>query len=466
MDKRILTISIFGVLATIAIATAGFLWAAELPAPQKNGDLMKELATMAGVLGDSLAQNDLAPHHGKLGDGPMAPMPGPMMGKMMGPMGSPVRFEYIPTVGAVFTIPVGFALADHPAPPDGAPGMKGAGDDEKDLWEKHSHMRTAPQAMRDRMRGAWRGNGTADLGDEIGNAVEEALDQVREHLEGLGGDVETEVSEALKGADFGIAVAGNRIDSEVGPELDRARHHVHREFEEGRISQEELDRAMEGIDQADHAIRESVPRALAAVGPAIHAAVPMIVRAANDPFRGDRRIRPAALEPYSQEKVEKLRRVLIETVAKYGNHLQHLGDSERILLIAEAPGGPMGKRMMMSGNKEDIARLDKMKAEKQAKEKEADSKIAADKDGKAKDSAEADKDKDKDKEKNKDKEKERREERRIVIRRGPGGPMVMAGFGPGMMGPIDHYLISIKKSDVAKETTFDDLTSKVTEQRY
>jgi hypothetical protein len=97
------------------------------PSPDTRAARDKELQTMSKVIEDSLNQSGLGDWYG--GGGVFDGLAGsPFEGK--------IRCDYYPTVGAIFRIPVNFALTEPVVPKKDEPKKTPAG--EQDLWEKNA----------------------------------------------------------------------------------------------------------------------------------------------------------------------------------------------------------------------------------------------------------------------------------------------------------------------------------------
>lgn len=113
-------------LHAVVVLSMGFLGGAcaanaQEALPIGPGDRDKQIQTLARVLEESLNLN------GPAGWVSQSIMPSPFE--------RPIKAQYIPSVGAVFTIPVGFSIVDHSA---GKSDADSADEDPgRDLWDKH-----------------------------------------------------------------------------------------------------------------------------------------------------------------------------------------------------------------------------------------------------------------------------------------------------------------------------------------
>jgi len=199
-------------MAAVALAWVG----AAPPAEDKDPSAVsrergKELRTMASVLTEVLSREDLDAGWAGLSTG----VPSPFEQQR-------IKSEYIPTVGAIFTIPVGFPLVDHAKKaPEKAKGKESEEKKDVDLWIKH-----------------WEG----------------------------------------------------RPESAAAPGAPGA----------------------STASPASQAYTYTIVRNVTTVGPGEQIA-------------------------FDKEKVAKLRRALIDTLARYGSRMAHVAEMERVLLIVESP---------------------------------------------------------------------------------------------------------------------------------
>jgi hypothetical protein len=199
-------------MAAVALAWVG----AAPPAEEKDPSAVsrergKELRTMASVLTEVLSREELDVGWAGLSTG----VPSPFEQQR-------IKSEYIPTVGAIFTIPVGFPLVDHAKKaPEKAKGKESEEKKDVDLWAKH-----------------WEGR--------------------------------PESAATLGGPGAGT------------------------------------------------------------VSPASQAYTYTIVRQVTTAAASEQLA-------FDKEKVAKLRRALIDTLARYGSHLAHVAETERVLLVVESP---------------------------------------------------------------------------------------------------------------------------------
>jgi hypothetical protein len=203
----------------VCMAAFAFMWAgAAPPAEDKDPSAVsrergKELRTMASVLTEVLSREELDVGWAGLSTG----VPSPFEQQH-------IKSQYIPTVGAIFTIPVGFPLVDHAKKaPEEAKGKESEEKKDVDLWTKH-----------------WEGR--------------------PESAGALGAPSANTVSPASQAYSYTI-------------------------------------------------VRQ------------------VTTAAASEQIAFDK------------EKVAKLRRALIDTLARYGSHLVHVAETERVLLVIESPAG-------------------------------------------------------------------------------------------------------------------------------
>jgi hypothetical protein len=201
----------------MCMAAVALVWAgAAPPAEDKDPSAVsrergKELRTMASVLTEVLSREDLDAGWAGLSSG----VPSPFEQQR-------IKSEYIPTVGAIFTIPVGFPLVDHAKKaPEKAKGKESEEKKDVDLWIKH-----------------WEG----------------------------------------------------RPESAAAPGAPGA----------------------STASPASQAYTYTIVRNVTTVGPGEQIA-------------------------FDKEKVAKLRRALIDTLARYGSRMAHVAEMERVLLIVESP---------------------------------------------------------------------------------------------------------------------------------
>jgi len=201
----------------VCLAAAALVWAgAAPPAEEKDPSAVsrergKELRTMASVLSEVLSREDLDVGWPGLSSG----VPSPFEQQR-------IKSEYIPTVGAIFTIPVGFPLVDHAKKaPEKAKGKESEEKKDVDLWTKH-----------------WEG----------------------------------------------------RPESAAAPGAPGA----------------------STVSPASQAYTYTIVRNVTTVGPGEQIA-------------------------FDKEKVAKLRRALIDTLARYGSRMAHVSETERVLLVVESP---------------------------------------------------------------------------------------------------------------------------------
>lgn len=401
--------------ALLAGCTALVAVAQDEGAPRaENAGVEKEVATMARVIEDRLDSADLS--------------------------AGPVRGEYIPTVGAIFTVRVPFPLVDRPVEEI---GEEEAGAEEGDLWD-HNARRTERRSRAPRFEHDL----FFDFSAEIENEMRSALRGVHRDLQLAHRDVERahrdmqlahreiarEVEHGLREVQIHLSGIDDHIEFAVRDSLEEARRAVERAYREGEITAEERDRALEGIDRA-------LDRAPFKAGARLHRGVPFKWKW-DAPLAQSRihvappapaipPIPPMPLEPYDAEKIESLKRVLIETVAQYGHRMESLPSAERILLVVEAPGGPVVRRIV---ERRVLDRGDEPETETEDDETHVERDV------------------------------ERRETRkRIVIRRRGDDEVIIRGAGPIHR---DRLLLSIGKSDVAAETTYDALAGRTDVRAY
>ncbi len=96
------------------------------PSPDTRAARDKELQTMSKVIEESLNRSGLGDWYGT----PEAFTPSPFEGK--------IRFDYIPTVGAIFTIPVNFTVTER-IEVKKEETKNGSNSGEPDLWEKNAN---------------------------------------------------------------------------------------------------------------------------------------------------------------------------------------------------------------------------------------------------------------------------------------------------------------------------------------
>ena len=171
-------------------------------------------------------------------------------------------------------------------------------------------------------------------------------------------------------------------------------------------------------------------------------------------------------EAYDAEKVERLRRALVESIARYGYRLEHLADSERILLIVEAPGdftfSVAGTLTIQGGRPGSLDRTLSIFGGFPSAGTGGDARsFAATLLGIAKEREDAPAEV-------RVKEDLRvvaGDQMRIVLGQFDAFPLRLRFPGP-TSAPTDHYLISIRKADVTSKVTFEELEAKVEEHRY
>jgi len=140
----------------------------------------------------------------------------------------------------------------------------------------------------------------------------------------------------------------------------------------------------------------------------------IVVRGSDQPLPPFHQAAPDAdRQPgYDEAKVQELRRVLIETLARYGHRMEHISDKERILLVVEySPSG------LAEGIGRQFARLLEFRGSDTGD---------------------------------------------TAVRKPYGVPAAH----PGAPSQRQSYLIAVGKSDLSAETSFEKLEKKVEEIRY
>lgn len=385
-------------------------------AKSNEEDILKQVRTMARVIEDSLEHADIGR------DRPM---------RLGGP--GHVRGDYIPTVGAIFTVHVPFPIVDR-SEEELAPAEESA--KEMDLWE-----RNARRLGRDR-------RGEEEFLFEIRDGLSDAMEDLHIELEAMRDEIRRDVGREMREVRRGFHGLGENVSDIVRESLREAEREVDRAYSEGEMTEEEHERAVEALERArDRAPRGPIPgldEALVGIEPAIHAAVaaapPHPPHVRLGPFPPEPPIPPMALEPYDAAKVDQLKNALIGAVAKYGHRMTELPDNERILLIVDAPAGAFLRRI----ERKEIIRRDG--------------------DGKAAEKRESEERREEKEEVKEEVKKEIKSQKRIIIRRhDPDVLFIRRGDRPFER---DRLLLSINKADVKAEITGDALAPKVQERLY
>ncbi|MCH8332356.1 hypothetical protein IIC65_00330 [Candidatus Sumerlaeota bacterium] len=279
------------------------------------------------------------------------------------------------------------------------------------------------------------------------------------------------------GAIFNIAINFPVIDHAEEPEDEEIdekepeeddlweRHSGGAENLPGDIASQINVRVAEAMREAGEAVRES-RSAVKEAGAYLITAGGLANRSYNgsSPFYAGVRQRTA--EAYDAEKVERLRRALVESIASYGYRLEHLADSERILLIVEAPGDSTfslaGTLTIRGGRPGSLDRTLSIFGGFPSAGTGGDARsFAATLLGIAKEREDAPAEV-------RVKEDLRvvaGDQMRIVLGQFDAFPLRLRFPGP-TSAPTDHYLISIRKADVTSKVTFEELEAKVEEHRY
>jgi hypothetical protein len=155
----------FGLLTAVLAWAA--LGAAQVPPPQSAGDLDRELRIMARVIEESLDRSSLQGWHWVRGSA-----------SAFEPR---VRHEYIPTVGAIFSVSVSFPLIDRSL--DQQPADDPTPEKEPDLWEKHE-KESSQDAHQEEFTFF---DAPADVAAVISESVTEAMEGVNEAFTGVFG---------------------------------------------------------------------------------------------------------------------------------------------------------------------------------------------------------------------------------------------------------------------------------------
>lgn len=201
------------------VLMAGGFAPAQLPPPQDAAELDRELGIMAKVIEDSLDRSGLEGWHWVRGS--------------VSAFEPRVKYEYYPSIGAVFTIPVSFPVIDHSA--DAEPENAPEPPKEPDLWERHS--RAEPETIE---------TAPLEIPDSLPGIIAESITQA-----------------VTTATEFAVDPWGTKYH----------RYEVH------------------------------------------------------------------GSQNYDESKLNQLRLVLLEAVAKYGYRIEHLPADEKIVLAVEAPGG-------------------------------------------------------------------------------------------------------------------------------
>lgn len=173
------------VLVMIVAIGAGAVGAADLPQPMPMPELERELGIMSHVIEESLNRSSLENWR--------------WVGGFTSPFEPNVRYEYLPSVGAIFTISVSFPLVDHAG--GAKPGEPGPQPEKQpDLWEKHQKDDGArpPWTSGDRefrLEGRESGGDDFSIGNieeivrrsiaEATKAVSDAVDDQNKNIKGL-----------------------------------------------------------------------------------------------------------------------------------------------------------------------------------------------------------------------------------------------------------------------------------------
>lgn len=130
-------------------------------------------------------------------------------------------------------------------------------------------------------------------------------------------------------------------------------------------------------------------------------------------------------EPFDAAKLDQLRRVLLDTIARYGRKIEHLDASERILIQVEAPSAQTGSRAIWISGERPVVPSAPPSSPTPPKTPQPRNRLG----------------------------------RRAV----PVLPPVLRRVTKPALA---YYLISVKKSDVVQEVSLDDLEKKIEERRY
>lgn len=369
------------------------VWAG-LPEPSPQPELQKEIGIMARVIEESLDAADW----GKGGGWRSRGLPG-------GPEG--VRGEYIPTVGAIFTVRIGFPLS----PPKADEKLPSADDKAKsdDLWERSAN--------------GGGHEGPAFFGDELPSG---ALDGIREGIHEAMENVRESLAEAHEDV--------RREMRDVRRHLVQAEEAIERKFQDGGMTREQRDAALEGIRSIPE---DAAPPAEPVAPEPPLPPIPPDPAIAAMPMRRPLGIR--SIQKYDEKKPQILRDALLGALAKYGHRLEHLNAAENITIVVESglpgPGDRMFERRIIRsgpGRVELFSRDDgEFDAHRLQEEITRNVEESIKRNGK-------------------------KEEKRIVIR----------GLAPRRNGATERYVIVTNKGAVATELPAADLTGKIKEYRY
>ena len=308
----------------------------------KEGSLDSELRTMSRVIEESLDESALRDWQGtSVGTSFFEPK---------------VRAQYIPTVGAVFTLSVNFPIVEPEEVEENIDDEEPATDD---LWERVSRRR-GPRNPGRRTQRNFSGVGLQLRSGEDGEAKVHAV------MNGTGAE-----EAGIKADDIVIEVDDESVEnlelSEIanrikGSEGTKVHLKIRRPSTDGdlEILDFEVERRQISVDQSPNwTPRFGQTSSELFNGSRRLAEADVLLRLADRQLRDRGRnrrnisvqlfddpkivsvngyLQRLGMGPgYDEKKVASLRETLIETVATYGHRMEHLDKSERILLVVNAP---------------------------------------------------------------------------------------------------------------------------------